>query len=289
MVDQYRPFEKEARKTGKLMGLQGVIHPLFDPAIHVIDPYDPPEGIPTREWILKHSYLFEWIMVVDPHDRKPDVVIYVAMDKDHRKYVLDEWPDASRIPFHETTVRQKAYKNVIREDLIPKETTMFGLTQDRPKLIRIMDPRYGKNIAKRGEGLVGQTIAQEWGKYFKQGFITQIDDLFTVGRNALDNNLLLKSDNQPSIFFYKGFVDNCIYGLRAWQYKKLTGRSADVNAIAEVFASKNSDFPRCLHYLCVFDPIFRIANKELVGWRDRIQSGKTDENSSGRAQAYLGT
>jgi hypothetical protein len=287
MVSRYRPQEREARKSGKIMALEGTVHPMFRDDLHGIDPYAPPAGLPKRDDIFLNAHLYQWYQVVDPHDKKPDAIIWVAMDITKRKFVVDEFPDQGYAPYHEIAQRSHTYEILIKSVLKPKEVSMYKTSIDTPHISRLMDPRFGKAKVRKSDRH-GLTIQQEWEMHYNEGFIVDISDEFSVGRNSLDNNLAVREDGYPGIMFYTGYARNTMYALAAWQYKRHEGKSAETRDINEDAADKNSDYPRCLHYLCVFDPVFQIVSPELVGWRDKIHNKGENAGVSG-PHSWLGT
>lgn len=78
MVAEYPEDEMQARAYGKFAHLIGLVFKQFDRNIHVIKPFN----ITDRDFIV-YEYL-------DPHPRNPDAVMWVAVDKNGTKYVIDE-------------------------------------------------------------------------------------------------------------------------------------------------------------------------------------------------------
>lgn len=78
MIAEYPPDELQARVYGKFQHLVGLVFKRFDRKIHVI----PPFNVNMRDYTVYH-YL-------DPHPRNPDAGLWVAVDKNGTKYVVDE-------------------------------------------------------------------------------------------------------------------------------------------------------------------------------------------------------
>lgn len=69
--------EKEARLHGKFLHLSGLVYKEFDPDVHIVSP------IPIKK---------EWsrYCAIDPHERTPTAVIWVAVDEQENHWVYDE-------------------------------------------------------------------------------------------------------------------------------------------------------------------------------------------------------
>lgn len=69
--------EKEARLHGKFLHLTGLVYKEFDPDIHIVDPFA----------ISPHWTRY---MAVDPHERTPTAIIWVAVDEKENHWIYDE-------------------------------------------------------------------------------------------------------------------------------------------------------------------------------------------------------
>lgn len=78
MIAEYSEDEKQARIYGKFQHLVGMVFKKWNRAIHVIRPFN----------VDQYDYVV-WEML-DPHPRTPDAVMWVAIDKNGTKYVVDE-------------------------------------------------------------------------------------------------------------------------------------------------------------------------------------------------------
>lgn len=78
MVAHYTDDEKHARIHGKFHHLVGLIFKNFNRKVHVIKPFN----ITEREFVV--------LEVLDPHPRNPDAVMWMAIDKNGTKIIVDE-------------------------------------------------------------------------------------------------------------------------------------------------------------------------------------------------------
>ena len=69
--------EKEARLHGRFMHLTGLVYKEFDPGIHICEP---PRINPT--WTR--------YMAIDPHERTPTAVMWLAVDQNSNMWIYDE-------------------------------------------------------------------------------------------------------------------------------------------------------------------------------------------------------
>lgn len=78
IIAEYTEEEKQARIYGKFQHLVGLVFKRFSRKVHVI----PPFNVDMRNYCV-YEYL-------DPHPRNPDAVMWVAVDKNGTKFVVDE-------------------------------------------------------------------------------------------------------------------------------------------------------------------------------------------------------
>lgn len=78
IVAEYSEDEKQARIYGKFQHLVGLIYKRFTRRVHVI---------PAFNVDIRNMTVYEFL---DPHPRNPDAVMWVGVDKNGTKYVIDE-------------------------------------------------------------------------------------------------------------------------------------------------------------------------------------------------------
>lgn len=78
MIAEYTEEEKQARIYGKFQHLVGLRFKRFNREIHIIKPFN----IDLRNYAVYEA--------LDPHPRNPDMVSWIAVDKNGTKYVIDE-------------------------------------------------------------------------------------------------------------------------------------------------------------------------------------------------------
>lgn len=275
MVKRYPPAEREARKSGAFLALSGRIHSDFKEDVHCKPAIHGESIIPTRQQILMSPENYQFYQVIDPHDRKFDAVGYYAMDMSGRKYVLDEWPDKSMMPYSELGERTLDYSQTVQ--ILKKKERLLGL--ENIKITRLMDKRFASNKTSRGSGTSkrGKTVKREFeDAYGKRAyFLTNMLDDWTACRNKLDFSLQIQSDGLPMLIFFQEYCQNHIFALRNWLWDRWQGKTQEIRDIKEKPQEKNSDFPRLLHYFLIFDPRFNVkAAKQNESWREKLRKSK---------------
>ena len=79
MIAEYPEDERQARIYGKFQHLVGLVFKRFNKEIHVIKPF----AINPRDFVVLH--------MLDPHPRNNDAGLWVAIDKNGTKYIVDEY------------------------------------------------------------------------------------------------------------------------------------------------------------------------------------------------------
>jgi phage terminase large subunit-like protein len=78
MISEYSEDEKQARVYGKFQHLIGLRFKQFSRAIHVVRPFD----INFKDYAVYEA--------LDPHPRNPDACMWLAVDRQGRKFIIDE-------------------------------------------------------------------------------------------------------------------------------------------------------------------------------------------------------
>jgi phage terminase large subunit-like protein len=78
MIAEYSEEEKQARIYGKFQHLIGLRFKQFSRNVHVVRPFE----INDKDYCVYEA--------LDPHDRTPDAVNWIAVDRKGRKFIIDE-------------------------------------------------------------------------------------------------------------------------------------------------------------------------------------------------------
>ena len=149
--------EKQARLHGELMVYAGLVIKNFNRNIHVIGVDDI-----ERLWLPHiHGRFEDWpkVMVIDPHDRRPDAIKWAALTPDNCWITYDEMPDTN---FYDIKSRSDTVKDVwlnvrLKEQGITTKEWKALHRSGRPLSMyrRIMDKRKGaQNVSDAGMTLL---------------------------------------------------------------------------------------------------------------------------------------
>ena len=228
--------EIKQRIYGLPLNLAGRIYTAFNKNIHVTTIEEMPEG----KYTLFH--------ILDPHDRKPFAMIWIAVHITGRAYVVDEYPNK---PFTEMKYDDKTYSEYVKI-IKEKESYLFELFGTKIHR-RIIDPNFGNTTIKLAERQGGQSTTtpkkrlQKLGLKFKDGI-----DALEAGHLAVREWLhFTQADTgeiivQPKLFF----TDNCsntILGMSRYSRKDVTTPSGDEKDKVGP-QEKWKDHPDCVRY-----------------------------------------
>jgi hypothetical protein len=168
-LEKFPAWEREAREHGMYSTLKGRILADFDPEIHVWDEAQRDvlvneKGEPT-DWPI--------YMAVDPHDVRPWVMVWVAIDPHGHWYIVREWPEAKMNDIrHYRNVDVdgsfEGYRRIIEE-------VEAGLPGGESRVVsRLMDPAFGDS-EKAGMGQTVRGAMAQQGYYFQTDLPRSVD------------------------------------------------------------------------------------------------------------------
>lgn len=227
MRQEYDPDELLARTKGQFVYLSGLIYKTFNRGVHLVEPFPIP-----KEWTRYN--------VVDPHDRRPFALGWLAVNPTGDVFFYDEWP---REEFHKIKTCDKIikdYADIIR--IKEGEDKIYG---------RIIDPNFGNKKSSSS----GLTIKQEFARE-KIGFhAIDVSDDIVAGH--LKVREYLKYDNlrgiKPKLFFFNT-LKNFIYGMEHYTWDDYKGKIADDKDLKQKPKDKFKDFPDLVRYGLMSSP-----------------------------------
>ena len=235
--------EKMARGHGIPINLTGKIYH-FNKRIHTISWDDLPSHSPD-------DYCLQ--MVLDPHDRKPWALIWVAIHKTGSCYVVDEYPFGRN--FNEILSDDKTYDDYVKviKDKERYLAEFFGVVHKR-----ILDPNFGNKTVQLAERQGGQAYTTPKKELLKRGltFIDGIDALeagHLKVREILDYRM---NDNEITRQPELRVVDDCvntITHLSRYSRKDIEAADGDVKDRVNV-NEKYKDFSDCVRYFAMSNP-----------------------------------
>lgn len=228
-----------ARIYGLPINLSGKIYISFNKHIHMISFEDLPS--------LKDCTLY---FILDPHDRKPWAMIWVAIHKTGTCYVIDEYPNRN---FNEMLFDDKTYDDyakLIRE----KEDVLVGLGCNRVYK-RILDPNFGNKTVQLAERQGGQSKTTPKEELKKRGlkFIDGIDAIEAGHLKVREYLYYEKKDDEIIVQPKLLFTDNCENSIRHHsRYSRKDIISGDGDTKDKVAPQeKYKDFCDLTRYFCM--------------------------------------
>jgi len=231
--------EKQVRRHGRFTHLAGRIFKTWDRRVHTFNrdmwKKDNDEGCifdgqPPKRWPR--------MMLIDPHDRKPAAVLWVAMDPIYEVYYIyrEAWLDM---------IFKDQCRHIMNEEVGTREKIM----------VRVMDPNFGPKHQNNTGKTVRDTFeaeAEELGYPMRFSFG---DDHKALGRKEVnkmmwyDKEMPLSIINQPKIMIANDLVKT-IYMIEhyIWDDFKQSSMEKDIK---ETVKDLNTDFPDLLHYLAL--------------------------------------
>lgn len=234
------PEEVQARGRGKFMFLAGRIWKSWDRIVHTYDrsqwKVDGKNGVavdgePPAHW--------DRLMLIDPHDRLPHAVLWVAQDPEYKRLYA----------YREAWLRDMTFKEAC--EYIAK---VESHARERV-LVRVMDPNFGP----KQQGNTKISVRDEFEKASDQinypMHFTFGDDHKELGRKRVeemlyvDRTMPLSIINRPELVIANDLVQ-CIYQIEHYiwdEYKHVQDRDPK-----EAPKDINTHFPDLLHYLGLF-------------------------------------
>ncbi len=251
MVERYDPEEREARAFGKEMYFAGKIFNTLDPDIHFVDP--------DRYPIHQYARL---VQILDPHDSRPSLVAWGAVNPDGRHIIFAEAPSDKSRSFWDMKRGQRTEEEV--EDWINFEDE-YKLTISR----RIMDKRFGWQT--RGQKTFAEEYMKEARKLKKKMIF---EKSYTAGKNEdgeikYGHRIVRKllepiDDGGPGLVIYR----NCYHiwnGLTHYIRRRETGKMADNKIQAEAkIVEKYKDAADIVRYFVCADVVVKLPKKKLT-------------------------
>ena len=143
------PTERTIRLTGEFLHYSGLVYKDYNPVIHDIDPFKIPKEYPI--WCC-----------VDPHDRSPFSVLWVAVDPQGRKIVFDEYKkEGKNIDFYcKEVIKKNRGRRVIWLGADPlaieAKSLAAGIT------VRKALAKRGLFVKPANNSRAGRDIIREW-------------------------------------------------------------------------------------------------------------------------------
>lgn len=194
MIAQYDEEDKQARVFGKFQHLIGLVFKTFKSEVHVIKPFN----INRQDYAVYHAW--------DTHPRNEDAILWIAVDKNGTKFVIDE-----------------LYMNGSQEELV----AMINEKDSKYRMEgRLLEPGAWNEDQHTGFCLARE-LEDKFGLDYEPGSKRRED---AVGRikSALNyvvqNGTMLKA---PELYFFNTCT-RTIWEMTHWQWQEWAGRTAEL-------------------------------------------------------------
>jgi phage terminase large subunit-like protein len=247
MIAEYDEDEREARAYGKFQHLVGRIFKKFDRAIHVI---------PPRQINLRGYSVYE---LIDPHPRNPDAVLWLAVDRQGTKFVIDELWIKCQNGTDELAQRIKEKADRYRIEMRLGDPSMFIVNQH---------DKDGKSLGDRLDELgLGYSPAPK--------ARDQADRCITdaLAYTRMPTGEFIKA---PELYVF----DTCrrtIWELENYRWDEWTGKGADKHNAKEKAVDKDDHFVECLGRALIINPTFtEMPRQQDFGYQQENSSDQLD-------------
>jgi hypothetical protein len=213
--------EKEARLHGRFLHLSGLVYKEFNPNVHIIDDFPIPP-------------LWTRYFAIDPHERTPTAVMWLAVDPKGNKYIYDELWLANM------DLRAISYAIQAQEG------------EDKPR-VRLIDPHNDKDNLIQG----GFNVRKELMKYGI--FCERANSDTQLGKSRIRKDLMVTYNNftkqvQPTLRVLRRCTQT-IYEFQHYLWDDYK-RNKEEHGIKDQVRKKDDHFMDCLRYIYNFDPRF---------------------------------
>jgi len=234
MVAEYPEDERQARVYGKFQHLVGLVFKKWNKQVHVIEPF----ALDPREWCVYHS--------LDPHPRNPDAGIWLAVNRQGTKIVVDEYyknPD---------TVQDLGYDLKKKHSLYRMETPYT------------IDPS-ATIVDQHTERCLATMLEDEGLNYISASKSRAVADKRI--ENALDYREVNGQMIKPPELYVFSTCQRFIYEVEHWRWQEWKGKTSFDKNRKEQKVDKDDHTIECLGRILFQEPQFR----EMV--TRQVQSG----------------
>jgi phage terminase large subunit-like protein len=262
MIAEYDDEEREARAYGKFMHLVGLIYKGLHPAKHRYNDVDEkaPGYIPLSHFTQEEHRIF---CVCDPHDAKPPLIGWFAVDRYDNVKVIKEFPSTDRfLPFH----KLKHWKLTTYEVCAEIKAIEKEAGWDPSQIIRVMDPNFGK----KSDAAIGMTVADYYRKCGRQlewplRFDTSVHDDLAIGHKIVRDFIAPNADGVVRMMVGMS-CDNLWHDLTHYAYKRVEGKKLEQDGPSEKVQYKYKDGADLFRYFYMYrkGPKPKLAKPKLV-------------------------
>ena len=270
MIRNYDDEEKEARVYGKFMFLAGLVFKEFTRGVHVIS-IDEVEKMWTPS-VFGEFESWPKIMLIDPHDRRADMVGYAAVAPDNSYIIYDEYPDENvfKLKSRRHDIKQTLYECFQKEKgYTEKEWKGLHRSGKRLEIFkRVMDRWKGaQNVADMNISTIElyQRRSKEIGN--PVSFELSFDDNRAPAHKPIHELLNFKIENdaivqRPRLYILRD-CENFIYAFEHYSYDDPAEKTAERKELSEKVQSRFKCPIDLLRYLTALNIDFSNAMERV--------------------------
>lgn len=274
ILEEYDEEEKAARAHGQFMHLSGRVYKTLHPEIHYSLDIDPARY---------HQSRYDIMFIMDPHDSRPPMCGWFAVDQFGSVDCIEEYPRISdgHKPFHQINHWTRSSQEVLKE--IRDIEIEHGWD---PKLIRRwIDPNFGN----RQDALVGRTVKEQLAYLGRQKdvnwpftFWSNINDDITDGHTAVRELLKPNADGHVRLRFNRRCF-NIWFQMNRYSIRPTGAAKQEIDGATEKVGEKWKDGADVVRYMA---QALRAKRSEPVEeeqeWYEEISQANTPVIAKGR-------
>jgi len=263
IIARYDKDELDARAKGLFMHLSGLIYRGIHPAVH-----RPETGRRAKDYSQDE---YRILCVCDPHDARPPMIGWFAVDRWENVTAIDEFPHQPEFaPFHEIKNWSMTTPEVVKR-LRDRERANGW---DKPnKIVRVMDPNFGVKPIQA----IGKTIKESYAHAGRQinypmQFSTRVLDDIAAGHQLVRDMLSINADNDTRLRFLPE-CRNLWHSMTHYGWKPVSSKKMETDGQSEFVAHRYKDGADVVRYAIAYlrKPDIREEVKPIVTYDDYTQ------------------
>jgi phage terminase large subunit-like protein len=240
MVAEYPEDERQARVYGKFQHLVGLVYKKWDRGIHVIEPF----VLNPRDFCVYHS--------LDPHPRNQDAGVWLAVDRQGTKYIVDE------LYINPEDTGQLAF-------FVKKKNDQYRMIEPfrcDPSAF-IEDQHTGKSLA---------TKLQEHGLTYIEASKTRVASDKRIADALMYQKVNDTMLRHPELYVFSNCV-RFIFEVEHYRWQEWKGKTADDHNRKEAPVDKDDHEIECVGRILIQEP-------EFVPYVERAPRSSNSENTN---------
>jgi phage terminase large subunit-like protein len=235
IISQYDADEIAARAGGEFMYLQGLVFTGVHKVYHR-------HNLPISHFNQENFRIY---CICDPHDAKPAMIAWFAMDRQWNVWGIDEYPEQM---FHLIKNAPVPVPVVARHVMEYEQRMGF----DPSLIVRVMDPNFGQSPS----GVKGKTVAEYYASCGREirwplRFHTRVNDDLVAGHSMIRDWLQLDPAHATKLRISMK-QSNLWYSLTHYAYIEDMGKRKEIHGMSERVQHKHKHGVDLIRYLLMY-------------------------------------